>query len=83
MRISAHTGGTNVSLMFPELLVAVIGKEGALLLDFSGILASRGEVPSPRIETTEIHERPDHILEAKVVTVLYDASAKVPRTSER
>ena len=71
--IPFHTGGVNIPLVFPALELLVIGREQALAVGFSGMLAPReGEVLSPRIVTIEIRGRVDHVLVVEFATVLHD-----------
>ena len=71
--ITSHTGGRNIPLAFPVLELLVVGREDALALGFSDMLAPReGEVPSPRIETIEIRGHLDHVLVAEFATVLHE-----------
>ena len=71
--IPRHAGGTNIPLVFPALELLVLGREQALALGFSGMLAPRdGVVPSPRIATIEIRGCVDPVLVVEFSTVLRD-----------
>ncbi|KAF9780316.1 hypothetical protein BJ322DRAFT_1085853 [Thelephora terrestris] len=68
-----HPGGVNIPLEFPALEFLVLGRERSLALGFSRMLAPRGEkVPSPRIETIEIHGCVDLVIVAEFATVFHD-----------
>ena len=71
--IPVHAGGITVPLEFPALELLVLGRENALALGLSGLLAPReGAVLSPRIKTIVIRGRVDPVIVAEFATVLHD-----------